>query len=62
MTLAVQTSLDPASVTSVIREQVFAIDKGLPLYNIATVDQLVSNSVAQPRLNLSRFVAFAAGA
>ena len=59
MTLAVRTSLDPASVTSAIREQVFAIDKGLPLYNIATMDQLVSNSVAQPRLNLSLLVAFA---
>jgi ABC-type antimicrobial peptide transport system permease subunit len=59
MTLAVRTSLDPASVTSAIREQVFAIDKGLPLYNIATMDQLVANSVAQPRLNLSLLVAFA---
>jgi len=60
MTLAVRTSLDPSSVTSAIREQVFSIDKGLPLYNIATMDQLVSNSVAQPRLNLSLLVAFAA--
>jgi putative ABC transport system permease protein len=59
MTLAVRTSLDPASVTSAIRGQVFAIDKGLPLYNIATMDQLVANSVAQPRLNLSLLVAFA---
>jgi putative ABC transport system permease protein len=59
MTLAVRTSLDPVSVTGAIREQVFAIDKDLPLYNIATMDQLVSNSVAQPRLNLSLLVAFA---
>jgi predicted permease len=60
MTLAVRTSLDPSSVTSAIREQVFAMDKDLPLYHIATMDQLVSNSVAQPRLNLSLLVAFAA--
>jgi predicted permease len=59
MTLAVRTSLDPASVTSAIREQVFSIDKDLPLYNAATMDQLVSNSLAQPRLNLSLLVAFA---
>ena len=59
MTLAVRTSVDPTSVTSAMREQVFAIDKDLPLYNIATMDQLVSNSVAQPRLNLSLLVAFA---
>jgi predicted permease len=59
MTLAVRTAQEPASVTNAIREQVFAIDKNLPLYNIATMDQLVSNSVAQPRLNLSLLVAFA---
>jgi putative ABC transport system permease protein len=60
MTLAVRTSLDPAAVTSAIREQVSALDANLPLYNIATMDQLVSNSVAQPRLNLSVLAAFAA--
>jgi putative ABC transport system permease protein len=60
MTLALRTSLNPASITNAIREQIFAIDKDLPLYKIATMDQLVSNSVAQPRLNLSLLVAFAA--
>ena len=60
MSLAVRTSLDPASVTIAIREQVFGIDKGLSLYNVATMSQLISNSVAQPRLNLSLLVAFAA--
>ena len=59
MTLAVRTSQDPGSVTNAIRERIFAIDKGLPPYNIATMDQLVSTSVAQPRLNLSLLVAFA---
>jgi predicted permease len=59
MTLAVRTSQDPSSVTNAIRERIFAIDKGLPPYNIATMDQLVSTSVAQPRLNLSLLVAFA---
>jgi len=59
MTLAVRTSLEPASVTNAIREQVFALDRDLPLYDIATMDQLVSVSVAQPRLNLSILAAFA---
>jgi predicted permease len=59
MTLAVRTSLEPSSMTSAIREQVFAIDKNLALYHVATMDELVSNSVAQPRLNLSLLVAFA---
>jgi predicted permease len=59
MTLAVRTSMDPPSVTSAIREQVAALDKDLALYNVATMDELVSTSVAQPRLNLSLLVAFA---
>jgi len=59
MTLAVRTSLDPVSVTSAIRDQVFAMDKDVPLYDIATMDQLISTSVAQPRLNLSMLTAFA---
>jgi predicted permease len=60
MTLALRTSLDPASITDAIREQIFGLDKDLPLYKIATMDQLVANSVAQPRLNLSLLAAFAA--
>jgi len=59
MTLVVRTSLDPVSVASAIRQQVLAIDKDLPLYNIATMDQLLSASVAQPRLNLALLAAFA---
>jgi putative ABC transport system permease protein len=59
MTLAVSTELEPASVTSAIRDQVSAIDKELALYNIATMDQLVSNSLGQQRLNLSLLVTFA---
>jgi putative ABC transport system permease protein len=60
MTLAVHTSTDPASVSNVIREQVQAIDKDLPFYNMATMEQLISDSVAQPRLNLSLISVFAA--
>ncbi len=59
MTLAVRTSLDPSTVTGAIRSEVAALDRELPLYKIATMDQLVSNSVAQPRLNLVLLAAFA---
>jgi len=59
MTLAVRTALDPPAVSSAIREQVSALDNDLPVYHIATMDQLISNSVAQPRLNLSLLAAFA---
>src|SRR5262249_49531376 len=60
MSIAVRTSLDPASVTSAIRERVFAIDRNLALYNISTMDRLVASSVSQPRLYLSLLVFFSA--
>jgi putative ABC transport system permease protein len=57
--LAVRTTVDPSSVTNAIRQQVAAIDSEVPLYNIAAMDELLSHSVAQPRLNLTLLVAFA---
>ncbi len=60
MYLAVRTTLEPASVTSAIRQQVLAVDRNMPIYEVSTMDQLLSNSVVQPRLNLTLLVAFAA--
>ena len=60
MFLAIRTPINPSSITKSIREQVSAIDKNLPIYDVSTMDQLLSVSVAQPRLNLTLLVAFAA--
>jgi predicted permease len=59
MYLAVRTRIEPASVTNAIRQQVLSIDKNMPIYEISTMDQLLSNSVVQLRLNLTLLVAFA---
>src|SRR4029077_17311915 len=48
--------------TNAIRQQVTAIDPDMPIYNIATMDELLSHSVAQPRLNLTLLAAFASTA
>jgi putative ABC transport system permease protein len=60
MYLAVRTGIEPASVTNAIRQQVLDVDKNMPIYEVSTMDQLLSNSVVQPRLNLTLLVAFAA--
>ncbi|MGH9747501.1 MAG: ABC transporter permease [Candidatus Acidiferrales bacterium] len=57
--LTVRTTVEPASVTNAIRQQVAAIDPEMPIYNIATMDELLAHSVAQPRLNLTLLAAFA---
>jgi predicted permease len=59
MYLAVRTPLDPTSVTNSIREQVSAMDKDMPIFNISTMDARLSQSVTQPRLNLTLLVVFA---
>lgn len=58
--LVVRTSLSPASLTPAIREQIWQLDKDIPIANLATMDQLLSNSVAQPRFRTLLLGIFAA--
>jgi predicted permease len=48
--LSVRTSGDPLNVVSSVRNEVWAIDRDLPLSQIKTMDQLMSESVAEPRV------------
>ena len=59
MFLAVRTRVEPTSVTGAIRRLVLDMDKDLPIYDVATMDELLSESVVQPRLNLTLLAAFA---
>jgi len=47
--LVARTAGDPLAVVNTVREEVWALDKDQPLHNIRTLDQLVTNSVAQCR-------------
>jgi putative ABC transport system permease protein len=60
MYLAIRTAADPASLAGAVREKVRGIDKDQPVYEVRTMNQLVSASVAQPRLNLVLLGVFAA--
>lgn len=44
-----RTTLDVASATAAIRQQVAAIDKDLPVTDVFTMTEVLSDSVAQPR-------------
>lgn len=52
MTILVRTRNDPAMLVSALRNAVQTIDPTQPVTNIRTLDQLVSDSIAQPRLNM----------
>src|SRR5208283_5402622 len=60
MTLVVRTSVDPGSFTAAVRNEIRAVDAGLPVFGIATMRQLISSSVAQRRFTLLLMGVFAA--
>ena len=62
MTLTIRTQGDPASVVSGVRSAVAEQDRELAVYNIRTVEELVSGSVEQPRFRTALLMLFAAAA
>jgi putative ABC transport system permease protein len=58
--LAVRTSQQPSAIAPMVRAQVAALDKGVPVYQVATMDQLLDRSVAPQRFDLFLLGLFAA--
>jgi predicted permease len=52
MYLALHTATDPTNLTNAVRSVVQSLDRELPVYDVKTMNQLVSTAVANPRLNL----------
>ncbi|MHB8654173.1 MAG: ADOP family duplicated permease [Terriglobia bacterium] len=59
MQLAVRTAADPVSMISAVRTQIAAIDPEEPIYNVTTLDQTLSDSVAPRRFNMLMLGIFA---
>ncbi len=60
MTVVVKTSADPMSIVSAVRQQVLSIDPDQPIYNLNTMQQLRTDSIAPEQLNLMLLGIFAA--
>jgi len=58
--LVVRAPMNPADLAPVIREQIWALDKDMPIANVATMDRLLAESVAQPRFRTLLLGIFAA--
>lgn len=58
--LVLRTSGEPAKTAAMVREEVAALDRGVPVYQIATMDELLSRSVAPRRFELFLLAVFAA--
>jgi len=58
MYLAIKTTTDPASLVSAVRGEVRTLDPEQPVYDVKSMDQLVTTSLAQRQLNMVLFVTF----
>ena len=59
MTVIVKGQSDPNQLISSLRQQVKAVDPDQPIYNIRSMDEIRSESVASERLNLTLLSIFA---
>src|SRR5262249_15653539 len=50
--LLVRTRVEPTSVTAAIRQATASLDKDQPVYNIATMHDLLAESVREPRFQM----------
>jgi putative ABC transport system permease protein len=59
MNLVVRTSVEPKSTLAAIQSAIREIDKDQPVYQVQTIAELVSESIATPRFALTILVMFA---
>jgi putative ABC transport system permease protein len=59
MSLIIRTTSDPMPLIPAVRNLVHEVDKDRPLWNLTSMEQLISDSVAGPRFNTTLILAFA---
>ncbi len=60
MTLVVRTTGEPSSMIAAIREQVLALDRDQPVFGIMTMEERLTQSVAQSRFVMRLLSVFSA--
>ncbi|HJZ78347.1 MAG TPA: ABC transporter permease [Vicinamibacterales bacterium] len=60
MEVVIRVDGDPHGVLPAVRQKVHELDRQLPLSNVRTMDEWVTNNAAQPRLNAQLLAIFAA--
>jgi putative ABC transport system permease protein len=59
MSLAVRTSSRPDSLVSAVTNAIHEVDREVPLVDVATMEDLITNSISQRRFNMLLLAAFA---
>jgi predicted permease len=60
MSLVVRANVDPTSLTGAVRGAISGLDKDMPVFRVKTMDQFVSDSMAQRRFAMTLLGIFAA--
>jgi putative ABC transport system permease protein len=60
MSLVIRTNGDPTNVTAAVRSEVRSLDKGIPVFNVRTMNEVLATSVAPRRTPMLLLSAFAA--
>ena len=59
MNVVVRSGVDPAALTSAVKQEIHGLDGDLPLYNVRTMTQRVNESLARRRFSMLLLVLFA---
>jgi putative ABC transport system permease protein len=59
MSTVVRTQGDPLALADELRQEVWTLDRSIAVFQLRTMDEVVSQSVARPRLNTGLLTAFA---
>jgi putative ABC transport system permease protein len=59
MSLVIRTNNDPAGLTSAVRSEIRSLDKGIPVYNVKTMNDVLATSVGPRRTPMLLLSAFA---
>lgn len=60
MTIVVKTTSDPHSLINAIQNEVHTMDKEVPVFDVKTMNEYISSTVAAPRFNATLLMIFAA--
>jgi predicted permease len=60
MTLVIRTSVEPQSLAAAAQETVRSLDRNLPVSSVVTLEQVIADTLWQPRFNLQLIGIFAA--
>jgi putative ABC transport system permease protein len=60
MSLVIRTTNDPANTASAARNEIRLLDKGIPIFNVKTMNDVLGTSIASQRMSMLLLSAFAA--